>query len=71
MTRKLPGDMITAVIEASEVFSEAGESPALYLSNRDIYERTKNHWRQGFREGVQVGLMIQSVDLPACSQSAF
>ncbi len=71
MTCILPDDMIAAVIEASEVISEAGVNPALYLSNRDIYERIKSHWKGDFREGVQVGLMIKSVDLPACSKSAF
>ena len=47
------------------MISEAGENPALCLSNRDIYERTESHWKQNFWEGVQVGQMIQSVDLPA------
>ena len=45
------------------MISEAGENPALCLSNRDIYERTVCHWERSW-EGVQVGLMIQSVDLP-------
>ena len=48
------------------IFSEAGEIPALCLSNRDIYERIgetvivtdhvkADHWGRKLREGVQVG----------------
>ena len=43
---------------------EAGVNPALCLSNRDIYERTEKPLRNDPWEGVQVGLRIQSVDLP-------